>query len=332
MTRPRILVTGVGVAGLTAAQLLARRGCSVTVVDAGARPAPAVVLNSVTISLLEEVWGGDGMLLAGAHQLTGRRVRWGGAGVETAAQPGVSMDSGVLARRLRERLVCDLVTGGPPGCERAAGDWDWVIDADRTGDGLAAGRRCVLAAQVRLRPDVPDVPDGLCRMETVPDAWIHLAPLGAGLATVQAMVPTCPDDPAALLAALVARTDELGGLITEPDGPVTVFEAAPRLAEPRCGPGWLAVGDRAMKLDPLSGSGAASAVRQAILAAAVVGAPSAGVPVAEALAHYARRLHDAFLDHLAHCLRYYGAAFSIPAWRPSWTRCDGCCVRRRNSR
>ena len=112
----------------------------------------------------------------------------------------------------------------------------------------------------------------------------------------------------------MARTEELGGLITEPDGPVTVFEAAPRLAEPRCGPGWLAVGDRAMKLDPLSGSGAASAVRQAILAAAVVGAPSAGVPVAEALAHYARRLHDAFLDHLAHCLRYYGAAFSTPAW------------------
>jgi hypothetical protein len=79
-------------------------------------------------------------------------------------------------------------------------------------------------------------------METVPDAWVHLAPLGAGLATVQAMVPVPPDDPAGSLAALVACTDELGGLIAGPDGPVTVFEAAPRLAEPRCGPAWLAVG------------------------------------------------------------------------------------------
>jgi flavin-dependent dehydrogenase len=311
---PRVLVEGTGVAGLTVARLLARRGCAVTVVDAGpagAPPAPALVLNPVTIALLEDLWDADGTLLAGAHPLSGRVVAWGRGGLETAAEPALSLDGGDLGRRLRDRLAGVRVVAEPPGDPDG---WDWVVEAGGAGspgEATVAGRRCVLAARVRLAPGASGT---LCRMTTVPGGWIHLAPLGAGLASVQAMVPGRPEDPPGTLAGLVAADAVLGALIAATDAPVTVFEAAPRLARSHGGPGRLVAGTRAMRLDPLSGAGVTAALRQAVLAAAVVTAPAAVAP-AEALAHYARRLHDAFLAHLTQCLRFYRAAFPGPAWR-----------------
>ena len=62
-----------------------------------------------------------------------------------------------------------------------------------------------------------------------------------------------------------------------------------------------------MAFDPICGDGSAHAVREAILASAVIKAAARGGDVARLLAHYENRLTAAFLRHLMHCVEYYAA-------------------------
>jgi flavin-dependent dehydrogenase len=79
------------------------------------------------------------------------------------------------------------------------------------------------------------------------------------------------------------------------------------LAAPIAGDGWLACGTAAMAFDPICGDGTAHAVREAILASAVIKAAMRGGDIARLVAHYENRLTAAFLRHLAHCVEYYAA-------------------------
>jgi len=71
------------------------------------------------------------------------------------------------------------------------------------------------------------------------------------------------------------------------------FPASPRMVSPLGGDGWIACGSAAMGFDPLCGDGTAHAVREAILAAAVIRASRNG-DVEELLAHYEARLTAGF--------------------------------------
>ena len=69
-----------------------------------------------------------------------------------------------------------------------------------------------------------------------------------------------------------------------------------------------------MRLDPISGYGVAYALREAILASAVIDTTGA-VPSSQGyLSHYQHRLRDAFIGHLDACLRLYTAGLSSPTW------------------
>src|SRR5581483_3272733 len=83
------------------------------------------------------------------------------------------------------------------------------------------------------------------------------------------------------------------------------FPASPRMADPLGEPGWIACGTAAMAFDPICGDGTSHAVREAILAAAVVRAALRGDDPAPLLAHYQARLTAGLQRHLAECLRYY---------------------------
>jgi hypothetical protein len=61
-----------------------------------------------------------------------------------------------------------------------------------------------------------------------------------------------------------------------------------------------------MAFDPICGDGAAHAVREAILASAVIKAAARG-DWARLAAHYENRLTAAFRRHLMHCVEYYAA-------------------------
>jgi hypothetical protein len=69
---------------------------------------------------------------------------------------------------------------------------------------------------------------------------------------------------------LLAGSRMVSGQIAEITGEPAEFPAHPRIVWPLCGPGWLACGTGALSFDPLCGVGSGHAVREAILAAAVL--------------------------------------------------------------
>lgn len=82
-----------------------------------------------------------------------------------------------------------------------------------------------------------------------------------------------------------------------------VFDSSPYIAQPLCGEGWLACGSAAIAFDPICGDGVGNAVREAILASAVIRAAHAERDIL--LSHYRTRLLAGFKKHLEKCLELY---------------------------
>ncbi|WP_143133698.1 NAD(P)/FAD-dependent oxidoreductase [Actinoplanes philippinensis] len=297
-----IVVHGAGLAGLTCARLAARDGAEVTL--AGAPSMADLVLNEAEIRLLTDVWDDPGRrLLDGGHRLTARWVRWGdGAVPAEVASPAVAVDGARLAEGLARRL--------PDRVRRAetAPAADWTIGAAaRPAVNPPAGRRVAVAGHVTMACT------GVSRMATTGRGWVRAVPLGDGRGLVRAVTPVPPDDPEGFLAAEIEAAG-LGAWVTGPPEGVTVVPAAPWLSRQRAEQGRIHIGGAVLRLDPVSGSGAGPALRTAVLAAGVLRQLRDGMPAAELLGHYHRRLGAAFHRHLTGCAAHYRRVFAGPEW------------------
>jgi flavin-dependent dehydrogenase len=94
----------------------------------------------------------------------------------------------------------------------------------------------------------------------------------------------------------------------------SAFDASPRILSPLSGPGWLACGTAGIAFDPLCGDGTAHAIREAILAVAVVKAILEGGDAKELLGHYEARLPAGFQRHLAVSIDFYRSGNSEKWW------------------
>ncbi|ONH56187.1 hypothetical protein CcI49_27360 [Frankia sp. CcI49] len=322
------VVTGAGLAGLTCAYLLAGQGRRVLVTGwrpgdperaSGTSQAPGetspparwLVLNELTIDLLREVWDGGSGLFDGAWPVRCRYVRWGGSGTDQPLeQRSLAVDGAQLAQRLGRRLAethPDLVRLTAAGPAPSAAEW--LIAAGHPSAGPAGsrpvhiGRRHMISAEVELVAGE----SAASHLVATGPAWIFLAPVGPRRALVQAMVPGPVADPVPLLRRLLDGT-ELGRRLVAPPEAAVVVPAAPRLRQPPCGPGWIAVGGHAARFDPLSGSGTAQAVRTAVLAAAAIDAVDRGADELDVRAHVTDRVLTAFTEHVRTCLGLYTSA------------------------
>jgi hypothetical protein len=145
-----------------------------------------------------------------------------------------------------------------------------------------------------------------CWMESMDRGWLFLITTGPGRGWLLS-TGELPDDPLAgsrLIARRVARLGQAAGR----------FPAAPRMASELCGLGWLACGSGAMAFDPLCGDGTAHAVREAILASAVIRAAARGEDAERLLSHYRARLTAAFQRHLVACAPYYSTGGAGNWW------------------
>ncbi|HEX4167365.1 MAG TPA: hypothetical protein VHZ55_18015 [Bryobacteraceae bacterium] len=97
------------------------------------------------------------------------------------------------------------------------------------------------------------------------------------------------------------------------------FAAYPRILDPLCAPGWLACGSAVMSFDPICGEGAGQAVREAILASALLEHWLNGHLLEGLLNHYSSRLLAGFLRHLVTCRRFYVSAHSSEWWQAELT-------------
>jgi hypothetical protein len=254
------------------------------------------MLSESAQALIREVFGRDA-LFRDLPRIQRRIVRWG-----PSASP-VALDHSAVV--VSEELLLDSLL---PALPIAAGATpDWAICASR---GLPApaeehtfGSRMASTMRVDLKAAAEPAS---CWIESVEDGWVFLISSAPGSGWLLS-VGLCPEE-------LPAKSRLIGEQIARYQPATGRFAAAPRIVAPLGEPGWIACGTAAMAFDPLCGDGTAHAVREAILAAAVIRAAARGEDAVQLLAHYEARLTAGFSRHLAHCLQYYTSGSGGPWW------------------
>jgi hypothetical protein len=184
---------------------------------------------------------------------------------------------------------------------------DWEVAASRDsahfGEDYTFGEHVASVHEAVLRSGVE--PES-CWMESVSDGWLFLFSLGGQRARLISV--GSPAEELLMQSRLIQGSIEL--LI----GEAAKFPSYPRISSQLCGANWLACGSAAMALDPICGEGAGTAVREAILASAVIRATMRGWPAEDLLDHYTSRLRQGFLRHLMMCRDFYEAGGTQPFW------------------
>jgi len=143
-------------------------------------------------------------------------------------------------------------------------------------------------------------------VESLEGGWLFLLPGEAASAWLLSV-----GDP---VDAQLARSRLVAQQIADVSPAGRMFPAHPRIADPLCGPGWLACGTGGMGFDPLCGDGTGHATREAILGAAVIRAAVDGENADRVMAHYRMRLLAGFKRHLDVCHEFYRSGHSGPWW------------------
>jgi hypothetical protein len=258
------------------------------------------MLSEAAIKLIADVFGHRD-LFRDLPRIARRTVLWGAdKAATTLAHSAVVVSEESLLDSIRP---CFAGEEAQP---------EWNIFASRPLPPGSAeesfGARMARATQVELK----DTELAGCWIESKDDGWMFLIGIGPGkgwLLSVGAPVDIALER-SRLISKQIAHVGESGG----------EFPAFPRMIVPLCGAGaegkpWLACGTAALAFDPLCGDGTAHAVREAILATAVIRAISAGENTEKVFAHYEARLTAGLLRHLANCAEFYRTGGEGPWWK-----------------
>ena len=292
-----IAVHGKSVASSCCAHLLGGAGFPLCWKEGDRPRVPAILLSEDTQALLCDLYGRP-ELFHGLFRIDRRVVAWG-SGVTPVELPhrALVISEEALLQRLDPKLVED------PAPERA----HWTIYASRplpvSGAEHRFGSRAATATPVHLTGSTSPA----CLIESLESGWLFLVPESAGTGWLIAVGESLESHLAQ--SRLIAKQCEISGATQ------AAFPAYPRIVDPVCGPGWLACGTAALAFDPLCGDGTGYAVREAILAAAVIRAAACSDDVERLLAHYRARLIAGFLRHLELCRGFYASGGAGPWWK-----------------
>jgi hypothetical protein len=237
-------------------------------------------------------------LFARAPRIHKRIVSWG-----ENAQPvelphrGVVVSEQELLGDLWERAMIATPASAP--APKVEAEWTIASANNSTSPPTARGFGSRRASTTRVEL-AERVAEDCCWVESLADGWLFLLPSGDRHAILisTGYFPNELITQSRMIAPLIASFD--AG--TEP---AHYFPAFPQILPELCRPHWLACGSVAMSFDPLCGEGAGHAVREALLAAAVIRGATRGYTVETLLAHYTNRLMQGFSRHLQVCLPFY---------------------------
>jgi hypothetical protein len=294
-----VTVRGDGVAAACCVRSLTAHPLPVSMVVGGRPKLSAVLLSESTQSLLRDLFA-DRMLFQGLPRISKRVVAWG-----QDAQPVVLSHSALVIseQELLERLWARV----PKPPEEAQDAAAWEIISSRTEpsarEEMRFGSRIAFVSEVQLRLTADRE---ACWAESLDAGWLFLFPVHETSACLISV-----GQPA---ESLLGQSRLIAPQLDTPIRSGAQFAAYPRVLSELCGSGWLACGTAAMGFDPLCGEGVANAVREAILASAVVRAATQGGDVNGLLAHYNSRLMRGFVRHLQVCQHFYATGGTGPFW------------------
>jgi len=288
---PGVLIRGQGVAAYCCAHLLDAAGFEVALEAADRPKLPAILLGEPTQQLMTDVFG-EPRLFDGLPRIEKRVVAWGGTPVTVPHRAVVISEENLMARLGRRGTGFSLS--------------DWTVYAARPlpEDCLDRpfGARAATAHAVTLKEE-----SAALWIESVEAGWLFLLSGGNGtgwLLSVGDAAETMLGE-SRLIAEILSGSGKASGK----------FSAHPRISVPLCGDGWLSCGTAALSFDPICGDGTGYAVREGILAAAVIRAAERGEDRGALRSHYAHRVLAAFRRHLELCREYYRTGGAGPWWR-----------------
>lgn len=289
-----VRLRGSGIATATAAHLL--RGDGFDVVGGGepVSSAPVVMLSDAALALLRDVFGRTG-LFAGRPRIKRRVVAWGGGEAVDVPHDALVVSGADIAAALAAAPYHATATpfftlhAAPPFPDAALRRF---------------GNREAMAAVAELAPDSDAQ---ACHIEATASGWLFLIPYGEGTAWLLS-VGGEPDMLLGQSRLVAAQVRAIGPVVAR-------FETAPRMLETLAGDDWLALGTAAIAFDPLCGDGTAHAVREAILAAAVIAGIRDGGDRAALTSHYQSMLIAAMRRHLQISMSFYQSGGTSPWWR-----------------
>ena len=294
-----IVFRGDGIAALTCGYLLQSAGFELSIERAPRTYVPALMLSTSSQALF-----GDVLQLrdafSGLPQIQKRVVKWG-----PQSHPVTLPHSAVIAS---EQFLLEMVTPKLFRADASSPDAaDWRIISSRPLPepvieyGFGSQIATVTPVQLEKGSD-----STACWIESLEDGWLFLMPDAPGSGWLLSV-----GSPLNLhLNRSRMIVGQIRGLGTAP----REFPSYPRIAWPLCGPHWLACGTAALAFDPLCGDGTGHAIREAILASAVVRAAARGTNVNALQAHYQARLAAGFKRHLTVCLEFYQSGRMGPWW------------------
>ena len=294
-----VSIQGEGIAASCCARLLGSAGVPITM-DATSRPKlPAVMLNETTQKLLRDVFDRQD-LFSDLPRIHRRVVLWG-RDSETLTLPhsAVVMPEQLLLERIQQRLSQNK--------QEQCGKPDWTVFASaRLGSTSIEhhfGSRIATASPVMLKPGCDEE---ACWIESLEHGWLFLLPIGERNGWLLSVGAS---------AQSLLETGRLVKQQIDDPGPARgAFPSHPRIALPLCAPGWLACGTAAVAFDPLCGDGVGNAVREAILASAVIRAAIGGGDADDLMAHYQTRVLAGFQRHVSLCMDFYNSGHTGLWW------------------
>ncbi len=296
----KVAIRGEGVAAGCCAHLLSRAGWRIWRERSHRSRLPAVMLSDNAIELIRDVFDRSD-LFRDAVRIRRRVVAWGPNSrvVDLDHSAAVVSEQALLESLGAEFEMAHESSGAPA---------DWTVFASRLLPASVNehhfGSRVAFAGPVTLKTAADAE---ACWVESLENGWLFLIPGAAGSGSLIS-VGAPPD-------AHLAQSRLVAGQVAELTAPASEFPAYPRIVSPLAGPGWLACGSAAMAFDPICGDGTAHAVREAILASAVIRAAAEERENEPLFAHYQARLTAGFRRHLQLCLQYYKSGGEGPWWR-----------------
>ncbi len=294
-----VLINGDGIAASCCSHLLRQAGLH-PIVERLARPRlPALMLSEATQLLLRDVFGRED-LFSGVPRVRSRVVVWAqDSKARTLPHSAVIIGEQQLLERIHHGLgESESVQAEQP---------NWTIFASTAPRPPSVehhfGSRMAAASPVRLNPKSDAE---ACWIESFENGWLFLLPSGKGPGWLLSVGDS--------VESLLERSGLIKEQIDEIDPSRGTFPSHPRIVLPLSEPGWLACGTAALGFDPLCGEGTGNAVREAILASAIIRAAVEGASIDDLVAHYQTRLLAGFRRHFDLCIEFYASGRSGPWW------------------
>lgn len=291
-----VAIRGDGVAAYCCAHLLRNAGFQVALERLDRPRVPAIMLSDAAVALIRDVFDRPS-IFADLPRIDRRVVAWGAAAAGSLPHSAVVVSETFLLDSLELGFLDDTVI--EPG---------FTVYTSRPLPPAALEQRFGSRRAAAVRVALKDSHDlSACWIESLEEGWLFLLPNASESTWLLAIGSS--------LESLPGQSRIIGPRIEVLPGRSGEFPTCPRIMSPLIGDGWLACGSVAMAFDPICGDGTAQAIREAILASAVIRALAKGGDAPSLYAHYEAILTAAMRRHLALSMDFYRTGGVGPWWQ-----------------